>query len=282
MSLLDDLRDHLRQRISVETEWLHTLLRQHGPAMLGRAREELLRAAWRRSLPSQLTLRTGYIADLTVPCLSRQTDILIADYQRHLPLFEEGELAVIPTAALRGAVEVKTNTAPGDLRDAFVNIACMKVLCPAAFGAICSFHVAQAGPNKLVRDVQAAITALRDDPGAYQPYEDARRPVYSRRFIADALCTLEVARRDKAAAEPINGYCVEPRRIGADEVLAFFRCRDPLAVLVQRFLTAIEWEEAEELYPREYVDSLLGEPFATVPLPSGSETEKETTDEKTG
>jgi len=269
MSLLNALRTHLQQRISLETEWLQTLVRQHGSAILGRTREDLLRNALRRGLPAQLSIRSGYVADLEKNRLSRQTDILIADYLLHPPFFEDGEVAVISPASLRGAMEAKTNTDARELRTAFANIACMKILKPETFGLICAFQVSQAYRKKFVDDVMASVSELKNNPVSYQPYEDTETPMYDWQYISNAFCTLHVARRDGNAPQGTGGYFAElqEKPPTGDYFMMFYYCQDPLAVAIQRFLVSMGWEEIEKLYPREYADRLLSEPFAEEPIP---------------
>jgi hypothetical protein len=70
---------------------------------VGTYREELLRGTLRQLLPKRFEASTGFIQDC-----SRQLDIIIWDAMRYSPLFREQEVVVVPSAAVRGIIEVKT------------------------------------------------------------------------------------------------------------------------------------------------------------------------------
>src|SRR5262249_25473587 len=70
---------------------------------VGNYREELLRATLRQLLPKCYEVSTGFIQDCP-----RQLDILIWDAMRYSPLFREQGFVVVPSAAVRGVIEVKT------------------------------------------------------------------------------------------------------------------------------------------------------------------------------
>jgi hypothetical protein len=70
---------------------------------VGTYREELLRGTLRQLLPKRFEASTGFIQDCP-----RQLDIIIWDAMRYSPLFREQEVVVVPGAAVRGIIEVKT------------------------------------------------------------------------------------------------------------------------------------------------------------------------------
>ncbi|MER8918269.1 hypothetical protein NKI32_31395 [Mesorhizobium sp. M0761] len=78
------------------------LLIQH-TGTVGSYREEMLRALLRQIVPRRYEVSTGFIE-----YCPRQLDILVWDAAEFVPLFREGDVVVVPRAAVRGVIEVKT------------------------------------------------------------------------------------------------------------------------------------------------------------------------------
>ena len=80
---------------------------------VGSYREELLRGTLRQLLPKRFEASTGFIQDCP-----RQLDVIIWDAMRYSPLFREQDVVVVPSAAVRGIIEVKTKLNTTTLDDA--------------------------------------------------------------------------------------------------------------------------------------------------------------------
>lgn len=81
---------------------------------VGSYREDLLRNMLRKLLPKRYGVDTGFIEDSP-----RQLDIIIWDAFNYPALFREGDVVVIPRAAVRGVIEVKTTLSSSTLLEAF-------------------------------------------------------------------------------------------------------------------------------------------------------------------
>lgn len=83
------------------------------PGTVGSYREELLRALLNQLLPSQYEATTGFIEGCP-----RQIDIIVWDAGAYSPLFREQGFVVVPLAAVRAVIEVKTTLTSGTLKQA--------------------------------------------------------------------------------------------------------------------------------------------------------------------
>jgi hypothetical protein len=81
---------------------------------VGSYREDLLRTMLRKLLPKRYSVDTGFIEDSP-----RQLDIIIWDAFNYPALFREGDVVVIPRAAVRGVIEVKTTLSSTSILEAF-------------------------------------------------------------------------------------------------------------------------------------------------------------------
>ena len=122
--LVYGLSKHMRQAYD-QTEYLATfsdellaksrridLLIDH-TGTVGSYREELLRGLLQQILPRQYETSTGFIEGC-----ARQIDILVWDCQSYAPLFREQHIVVVPRAAVRAAIEVKTTLDTSTLDEA--------------------------------------------------------------------------------------------------------------------------------------------------------------------
>ena len=80
---------------------------------VGSYREGLLRTFLRTLIPRQYELSTGFVENSP-----RQLDIIIWDSQRYAALFRDGDTVVVPEAAVRAIIEVKTTLSPASLPEA--------------------------------------------------------------------------------------------------------------------------------------------------------------------
>jgi len=97
--------------IEIQAGRLESLIR-HWPTV-GSFREELLRNLLQKNLPERYHVATGFV--LGNP---RQLDILIYDRIDTAPSFREGDLVVVPEAAVRAIIEVKSTLNDKELKSA--------------------------------------------------------------------------------------------------------------------------------------------------------------------
>lgn len=83
------------------------------PTTVGTYRERLLMSALQRIVPKRYQVSTGFIENC-----SRQLDIIVWDSQNFTALFQEEDFVVVPRAAVRAALEVKTKLTPKNIGDA--------------------------------------------------------------------------------------------------------------------------------------------------------------------
>jgi|GEM_PF-3487626 hypothetical protein len=83
------------------------------PGTIGSYREELLRTLLNQLLPRQYEATTGFIEGCP-----RQIDIIVWDAGAYSPLFREQGFVVVPLAAVRAVIEVKTTLTSGTLKQA--------------------------------------------------------------------------------------------------------------------------------------------------------------------
>lgn len=79
---------------------------------VGSYREELLRGLLKRILPRRYEATTGFIEGCP-----RQLDIIVWDAENYAPLFREQNFVVVPLAAVRAVIEVKTTLTKESLHD---------------------------------------------------------------------------------------------------------------------------------------------------------------------
>jgi hypothetical protein len=99
-----DRKDYLAgfsDELLVKSSRIDLLIRHTGT--VGSYREELLRNLLRQILPKRYEASTGFISGC-----ARQIDIIIWDAEEYLPLFRDRDVVVVPRAAVRGVIEVKT------------------------------------------------------------------------------------------------------------------------------------------------------------------------------
>lgn len=85
----------------IKSRRIDNLIRHTGT--VGSYREQLLRSLLKQILPRQYEASTGFIEGCP-----RQIDILVWDSGSYSPLFREQDVVVVPRAAVRAAIEVKT------------------------------------------------------------------------------------------------------------------------------------------------------------------------------
>ncbi|CDO34970.1 hypothetical protein SPHV1_2170043 [Novosphingobium sp. KN65.2] len=81
------------------------------PTTVGNYREELLRGLLEQLLPKRYQAITGFIEGCP-----RQLDIIVWDTENYVPLFREQNFVVVPLAAVRAVVEVKSTLSDSALR----------------------------------------------------------------------------------------------------------------------------------------------------------------------
>ncbi|KAB0325497.1 hypothetical protein LSO07_18050 [Janthinobacterium sp. PLB04] len=80
---------------------------------VGSYREGLLRSLLRQVVPQQYEVSTGFLENCP-----RQLDIIIWDAHRYGALFRDGDIVVVPSAAVRAVIEVKTTLGTQPLDEA--------------------------------------------------------------------------------------------------------------------------------------------------------------------
>lgn len=109
-----DRKDYLASfsdELLAKSRRIDSLIRHTGT--VGSYREELVRAMIGRLLPARYQVSTGFLENC-----ARQLDVIVWDAERYAPLFREGDVVVVPTAAVRAIVEVKTTLDTGPLDEA--------------------------------------------------------------------------------------------------------------------------------------------------------------------
>jgi len=96
------------EELIVKSRRIDLLLSHTGT--MGSYREELFRALLTQILPQQYEATTGFIERCP-----RQLDIIVWDRVNFSPLFREQNFVVVPLAAVRAVIEVKTTLASGPL-----------------------------------------------------------------------------------------------------------------------------------------------------------------------
>lgn len=109
-----DRKDYLAgfsDELIVKSRRIDLLIRHTGT--VGSYREELLRNLLRQLVPKRYEVNTGFISGCP-----RQLDVIIWDSAEFPPLFRDGAVVVVPRAAVRAVIEVKTTLETKTLDDA--------------------------------------------------------------------------------------------------------------------------------------------------------------------
>jgi hypothetical protein len=109
-----DRKDYLASfsdELLAKSRRIDGLIRHTGT--VGSYREELVRTMIGGLLPHRYQVSTGFIENC-----ARQLDLIVWDAERYAPLFREGDVVVVPAAAVRAIVEVKTTLSTGPLDEA--------------------------------------------------------------------------------------------------------------------------------------------------------------------
>lgn len=85
-------------------------------------KEFLIREFLARHLPSGLNTGRGFIRKLDIDLVSPEVDIIVADPRRHVPIFREGDLQIVPPSSVLATIEVKSTYRKQVLRDAMSNV----------------------------------------------------------------------------------------------------------------------------------------------------------------
>lgn len=104
--------DRIRQLIG-DRHWLSD----------GTHKEFLFREFLSRHLPSELCIGRGFVRSLSTDEISPEIDLLIFDAKRHVPLFNEGGMQVVPPSAVIANIEVKSTYQTSTLESAIKNVA---------------------------------------------------------------------------------------------------------------------------------------------------------------
>lgn len=99
----------------------HLIGSRHWPSD-GSYKEALIREFLIRHLPSELNIAKGFIRQLNEDLVSPEVDLLIADPRRHVPIFHECELQIVPPSSVLATMEVKSSYKSSVLRDAIANV----------------------------------------------------------------------------------------------------------------------------------------------------------------
>lgn len=110
----------------------------------GRFVEGLLAAFLRDSLPSQLTVATGFIVNLDYDWNSGQTDIIVYDSARFSPYFKYGDAVVVPVESVVAAISVKERLRYTDIQKELKGLAKIGEMCgstkaPAPYLSLVAF-----------------------------------------------------------------------------------------------------------------------------------------------
>jgi len=93
---LDNLKNRVRNLIK-DKHWQSD----------GEFKEAILKNVLNRSLPSNLSIGTGFIINSETKCLSTQIDLIIYENE-YPPLFLEGDFVLLESDGVKGIIEVKT------------------------------------------------------------------------------------------------------------------------------------------------------------------------------
>ena len=85
----------------------------------GRHKEIIIRDFLSRYLPAQAVIGTGFIKGIE---LSTEIDILVSDWGRHPPLFNEGGLHIVARESVLAVIEVKSTFSNTTIIDAITSI----------------------------------------------------------------------------------------------------------------------------------------------------------------
>lgn len=95
----------------------------------GRFAEGLLAEFLRASLPTRLTVATGFVVNLDRGLRSHQTDILLYDGSRYAPYMRYGDAVVVPAESVVAAVSVKKRMQYSDIDKEAPKLAGIGAMC---------------------------------------------------------------------------------------------------------------------------------------------------------
>lgn len=110
-AFLDSMGRELEAKLERVTQLIEG---RHRPSE-GSYREVLVRQLLRRMLPGKFRISTGFVH--FGDSVSSQWDIIVWDCIEHAAFLEEGEFAIVPSAAVKGVVEVTTTVEMAKLRE---------------------------------------------------------------------------------------------------------------------------------------------------------------------
>lgn len=85
-------------------------------------KEFLIREFLERHLSRSLNIDRGFIRRLDLDEVSPEIDVLIADPSRHVPIFREGGLQIVPPSCVVATLEVKSTYRQSVLNEALENV----------------------------------------------------------------------------------------------------------------------------------------------------------------
>lgn len=98
----------------------------------GRFVEGLLATFLRDSLPSQLTVATGFVVNLDFEWNSGQTDIIVYDSARFAAYFKYGDAVVVPAESVVAAISVKERLRYSDIQKELTGLEKIGEMCGSA------------------------------------------------------------------------------------------------------------------------------------------------------
>ncbi|MGO7401994.1 hypothetical protein ELI49_30950 (plasmid) [Rhizobium ruizarguesonis] len=152
---------------------------------VGTYREELLRELLQRHIPQRFRAATGFILGI-----EQQLDIIIYDAIDHAPIFQTGNLVVVPPESVRAIIEVKSSLTPAFLRDALDHLDGLQHVPgfdqPPAFTGVFAFT--RPGTSEALLDVLDEY--YRDDIGEEDDLEK-KGMILKAVDPIDAVCVLK-------------------------------------------------------------------------------------------
>jgi len=152
---------------------------------VGTYREELLRELLQRHIPQRFRAATGFILGI-----EQQLDIIIYDAVDHAPIFQTGNLVVVPPESVRAIIEVKSSLTPAFLRDALNHLDGLRYAPgfdqPPAFTGVFAFT--RPGTSEALLDVLDEY--YRDDIGEEDDLEK-KGMILKAVDPIDAVCVLK-------------------------------------------------------------------------------------------
>jgi hypothetical protein len=94
------------QELLIELNKVRHFIKRHNPT-IGVLTEEVLRSFLKKHLPSLVTVSQGFVQSIDGK-ISKQCDIIIYDSLAYAPVYQAGNIAIIPSDAVIALIEVKT------------------------------------------------------------------------------------------------------------------------------------------------------------------------------